>query len=233
MSGACGKGPGEPPPRAWTRDLAPRDPQYLVRLSSLDPDCPCTFPAAGQRTRSRPIALLPFLCTKSVSRIPTCDGYQHSLTVPYLTTLSAHHLIAPPHPYPFLYNHPLASPLDTFILRPHRPGAPKAELGPPSPFQPDRARPGVTLGSEEPRRAVEPSSHRPGEPSLLAPHLSIQISTEPPAQILPPESLLYHTRTLRQQYHQALPPSRPYRLFTIQHSTSPPQWTCPIWLPYP
>ncbi|POS78747.1 hypothetical protein DHEL01_v202868 [Diaporthe helianthi] len=57
------KSPGEPPLddiwRAWTRDLAPRDPHYLARSSSLDPDCPCTFPLADLLPRSRPITVTP------------------------------------------------------------------------------------------------------------------------------------------------------------------------------
>ncbi|KAG8167083.1 hypothetical protein KVR01_002772 [Diaporthe batatas] len=48
--------PGEPLPRAWTRDLAPRDPLYLVRLSSLDHDCHARFP---WRTCSPGLSLSP------------------------------------------------------------------------------------------------------------------------------------------------------------------------------
>lgn len=71
--------------RAWTRDLAPRDPPYLVRLTSLDPDCPCTFPAADLPARSRPITAPPRPAQPGVNRLPACDGLpaQPDRPIPY------------------------------------------------------------------------------------------------------------------------------------------------------
>lgn len=130
----AGRAQGSPRPRAWTRDLAPRDPHYLVRLSSLDPDCPCVFPVADLLARFPPITASRHHPPTHVNRLPACNRYQHSLTVPYHTTLSAHHpnrtttsvsiFVQPPPSQSSRYLHPALS----------TPRSPKPELGPPCAF---------------------------------------------------------------------------------------------------
>lgn len=201
MSGACGKGPGEPP---WTRDLAPRDPHNLVRLSSLDPDCPCTFPVAGVLPRSAPITVEPPRAQIHVNRLPPSDPYRHSLTVPYHTTLSAHHpnrtttsvsiFVQPPPSQSSRYLHPALFNAQVAEARA------RATLPFPSLIGPAQGDLGLGRAPSS-HRAIEQASRR-AAPVLRLTCLFKYLQSPQP-QILPPESLLHHTQTLRQQYYQA------------------------------
>lgn len=84
--GSPSRGPGRATSRRETRITS-----SVYRVSTLD--CPCTFPVADLRPWSQSITVTPSLHAPMLTGYLylISDGYQHSLTVPYHTTLSAHH----------------------------------------------------------------------------------------------------------------------------------------------
>lgn len=159
-------------------------------------------------SRGGPARLVPayhrhaLLTRAYVNRLPASDGYQHSLTVPYHTTLSAHHpnrtttpvsvLVQPPPSQSSRYLHPVLLSAQGTEARA------RATLPFPSLIGPTQGDLGLGRAPSS-HRAIDQAS-RPGL-RLTCP---FKYQQSPQPQILPPESLLYHTQTLRQQYYQAL-----------------------------